>query len=351
MPTMIAPPPAPAAPVRASSSAAEVDVQLQPLDLYRAERTLVWRQIRLFLFAAAVFVLLRALTGEGLFLLVAVAVISLFCFAVHSGFLYLGARSTLKTNRVLGGPMHYAFEPGGIVLRASTFWSHTAWSNLHDKIETRYALILRTSSAQKYVIPKRCLAPGDLEQLRALARPGASGIPVPRPQAKQANRSLLTIKVRMTADDLYRGFLILLLRKSFWYAGQMAFSLILIFLLNPRWLSPIAFVVVGTVFFFYVAVALYWSSARAIRTNAVYRNELEFAFDESGMDACGPTFANHQDWCNFQSVVEDSKIFVFCPSNSQMVIVPKRCFTGPSQIEALLQLLRTQFTGKLSLKR
>lgn len=349
MPTMIALPSAPASPVRASFSAVEVDVQLQPLDLYRAERTLVWRQIRWFLFAAAIFVVLRALTSEGLFLLVAVAVIGLFCLVIHCGFIYLGARSTLKTNRVLSGPVHYTFEPGGIFLRASTFWSHTGWSNLHDTLETRHALILRTSSAQKYVVPKRCLVSGDLERLRTLARPGASSAPAPRPQAKQVN-SRLTISIRMTADDLYRGFLILLLRKSYWYAGQIAFSLFLIFALNPRWLSPIAFVVVGSIFFFYVAVALYWSSARAIRTNAVYRTELVFAFDESGLDTSGPTFSAHHEWSNFQSVIEDSKIFMLCPSNSQMVIVPKRCFTAASQVEALCQLLRTHFPGKLSLQ-
>lgn len=350
MSTVITPPSAPASPVRASLSAVEVDVQLEPLDLYRAERTLVWRHIRLFLYAATIFVLLRALTGEGLFLLVAVAVMGLFCFAIHSAFIYMGARSTLKTNRVLGGPIHYTFEPGGIFLRASTFWSHTAWSNLHDTLETRHALILRTSSAQKYVLPKRCLAPGDLERLRALAGGGASNAPAPRPQAKQVHSSRLTISIRMTADDLYRGFLILLLRKSYWYAGQIAFSLLLVFALNPRWLSPIAFVVVGSIFFFYVAVALYWSSARAIRTNAIYRNELLFAFDESGLDTFGPTFCAHHEWSNFQAVMEDSKIFTLCPSNSQMVIVPKRCFAAVSQIEALRQLLRTHFSGKLSLK-
>ena len=155
----------------------------------------------------------------------------------------------------------------------------------------------------------------------------------------------------MAADDLYRCFLTLLLRKSYWYAAQMAFSFILIFALNPRWFSPIAFVVVGSIFFFYMAIYLYCASARAIRTNVAYQHELEYAFDESGLDAGGPTFSNHHDWGNFQSVIEDSKIFLFCPSNSQMVIVPKRFFASDAQIESLRQLLRSHFAGKLSLKR
>lgn len=78
---------------------------------------------------------------------------------------------------------------------------------------------------------------------------------------------------------------------------------------------------------------------------------MDFAFDESGLDVSGPTFFTHNDWSNFQSVIEDIKTFTFCPSNSQMVVVPKRCFADGSQIEALRQLLRAHFSGNLSLKR
>lgn len=347
MPTMIAPPPAP---VRAASSVVEVDVQLQPLDLYRAERTIVWRQIRLLLLVATIYILMRALT-VGLFLLLPAAMISLFCFVAFCAFTYMSTRSTLKSNRMLSGPMHYAFEPGGMTLRGATYWGWQDWSNLHDTLETRHLFILRASSAQKNLIPKRSLAPGDLERLRALARPGLSRVPGFQPQARQVNPSGLTVRVRMTADDLYRGSLTLLLRKSYWYAAHMVFTFLLFFALNPRFLSPIAFIVAGSIFIFYFAAYLYWASARAIRTNVAYQNELEFAFDETGLSTSGLTFSNHHDWCNFQSVIEDSKIFVFCPSNSQMVIAPKRCFASDTQIEALRQLLRTHFHGKLSLKR
>lgn len=119
MPTMIAPPPAP---VRASSGALEVDVQLQPLDLYRAERTIVWRQIRLLLLVATIYILMRALT-VGLFLLLPAAMISLFCFVAFCAFMYMSTRSTLKSNRMLSGPMHYTFEPGGMTLRGATYWA------------------------------------------------------------------------------------------------------------------------------------------------------------------------------------------------------------------------------------
>lgn len=350
MPTMVAPPQTPAAPLQGSSSVVNVAVQLQPLDLYRSERAITWLQIRWFIFTGAIFVLLRALTGEGIFLLVTVAVTGSFCFAVFSVLTYMAARSTLKTSRTLNGTTHYSFDASGLLFRGSTYWGRTAWSNLHETLETSHALILRTSTSTKYIIPKRCLATGDLERLRALARPGASGDLSLQGRPKQSPSAGLTIRVRLAADDLYRGFITLLLRKSFWYAAQMAFAFLLIFALHPTWLSPIAFIVVGSVFFFYIAVYLYWASARAIRTNVAYQNELEFAFDESGLDTSGPTFRNHHEWSNFRSITEDSRIFLFCPSSSQMVVVPKRFFDG-SQIEALRQLLRARFTGKLSLKR
>jgi len=349
MPTMIAPPPA-AASIRAASSAVEVDVQLQPLDLYRTERVIVWRQIRLLLLVSTIYVLMRALT-VGLFILLPAAMISLFCFVAFCAFMYMSTRSTLKTNRMLSGPLHYTFESGGMTLRGSTYWGWQDWSNLHDTLETRRLFVLRASSAQKNVIPKRCLAPGDLERLRALARPGVPGISGARPQAEPIHSSRLTIRIRMKADDLYRGALTLLLRKAHWYAAHIVFTFLLFFALNPRFLSPIAFIVAGSILVFYFAAYIYWASARAIRTNAAYRNELELSFDESGIEACGPTLINRHNWSNFQSVIEDSKMFMFCPSNSQMLLAPKRFFANDTQIETLRQLLRTHFTGKLSLKR
>jgi len=345
---MVAPPPAP---VRPASSAVEVDVQLQPIDLYRAERTIVWRQLRLILIVGTFSVVLRVLAGAGVSLLISVATVGSFCFAALNAFMYMAARSTLKTNRMLSGPLHYSFEPAGIIMRGSTYWGWQDWSNLHDTLETPQLFILRASTSQRNVIPKRCLAPGDLERLRALARPDASGIPGARPEAREASPSRFTIRVRMTADDLYRGFVTLLLRKSYWYAAQMVFAFLLIFALHPTWLTPTTFIVVGSIYVFYIAAFTYWSSARAIRTNAAYRNELQFSFDESGLEASGPTMINRHNWCNFQSALEDSKMFLFCPSNSQILVVPKRFFANHTQIETLRQLLRAHFTGKLSLKR
>jgi hypothetical protein len=199
------------------------------------------------------------------------------------------------------------------------------------------------------VIPKRYLLGGDLEKVRAVARKSPP-IPLTSRATRASNPGALFATVRMEAEDIYQGLLILLLRKSYWYAAQIAFSFVVIFAFNPRFLSPLVFVAVGSLFFFYVAISLYRSSSRAIRTNAAYQSAIAYTFDPSGLEGAGATHAFHHDWCNFQSVIESSKIFVFCPSNAQMIIVPKRSFADPAQINELRQLLRTHCQSKLSLK-
>jgi hypothetical protein len=347
MPTTLALPDEARAPTK--SAIVDIDVQLTALDMYRAERTIVWRRVRWMIMLSVAWVLLLSFIGKSVFLVIVVAFLGLFCFAVHSGFMYMGARSMLRTNRVLRGTIHYSFEPRCLRSRGETFWSIQDWSNLHDVLETRHLLILRTSSAQKVVIPKRRLLGGDLEKVRAVARKSPPTPLTPNP-TRASSPGALTATVHMETDDLYQGFLIMLLRKSYWYAAQMAFSFALIFAFNPRFLSPLAFVAVGSIFFFYLAISLYRSSGRAIRTNTAYQSAIIYTFYPSGLEGAGPTHATHHDWCNFQSVIESSKIFVFCPSNAQMIIVPKRSFADATQITALRQLLRTHCQGKLSLK-
>jgi hypothetical protein len=336
---------------RATPGIVEINARLTPLDLYRATRAVVWRQVRGLAILALAIVSLRVYLGGGLPLLIVSALFLLFCFVVHSGFIYMGARSTLRTSRVLGGTIHYSFEPTGLRSRGETFWSSQDWSTLHEVLETSKLLILRSSSAQKIVIPKRFFRGGDLEKVRVVARKSPHATPPPVLTTQPPTAGRLTASVRMETDDLYQGFLILLMRKSYWYAAQLAFSFVLFFAVNPNFLSPIQFVGMGSIFTLFVAISLYRESGKAIRTNVAYQSAIAYTFDSSGLEYRASNSACHHDWCNFQSVVEGSKIFVFCPSNAQMIIVPKRSFADAGQIIGLRELLRTHFRGKLSLKR
>jgi len=339
-----------ATPDKTSISIVEFNVQLQTGDLYRAERTILWRQMRLFLGLALGLVLLLTIVAASLLLVARIGLISLVCLAIYSALMYFAARSTLRTNRVLGAPMKYTLTAGGMATSTPTFRNQQSWENLHEVIETSRLLILRSSSAQKSVIPKRCLTQGQLEAIRALAKPRATGSVGMQEKPPITSSALLTTKVRITAEDLYWGFVTLLLRKSFWYAGQLGFSFGLIFLLHPEFISPVAFVAIGAMFFLYLAIALHRASARAVRTNVAYRSEIDYAFCESGLEASGPTFFYHHDWANFQAVMETSKMFLFCPSNSQMLVIPKRDLSDISNVQALREILKSCYHGKLSLK-
>jgi hypothetical protein len=337
--------------VPANSTVVEIDVQLTPLDMYRASRATAWRQVRRMILLVWPATLLISLLRGGLFLFILVSLVSLFSFAVHSLLMYMGARSTLRTSRVLRGVIHYSFEPHCLRSRGQTFWTIQDWSNLYEVLETRHLLILRSSSAQKVVIPKRYLLGGTLEKVRAIARKSPATPLASNPQSSAAASSaILTATVLMQTEDLYQGFFILLLRKSYWYAIQLAFPLFLIYALNPQFLSPLSFVAVGSIFCFYMAISIYRASGKAIRTNVAYQSAITYAFGASGLDGAGLTHAFHHDWGNFQAVIEGSKIFVFCPSSAQMVIVPKRSFAAPARIIELRQLLKTHYQGKLSLK-
>jgi hypothetical protein len=335
--------------VRVTPGNVEIDVRLTPLDLYRATRAVVWRQVRWLTILALAIVSLRVFLGGGVPLLIISALFLLFCFVVHSGFLYMGARSTLRTSQVLGGTIHYSFEPTCLRSRGETFWSSQDWSTLYEVLETSKLLILRSSSAQKVVIPKRFFRGGDLEKVRAVARKSPHAMPPPL-AIHPPSPGRLTASVRMETDDLYQGFLILLMRKSHWYAAQMGFSILLFFLVNPQFLTSIQFVGIGFIFILFIAISLYRAAGKAIQTNVAYQSAIAYTFDSSGLEYRASNAACHHDWCNFQSVIEGSKIFVFCPSNATMVIVPKRSFADASQVIALRELLRTHFHGKLSLK-
>ncbi|MGB7845924.1 MAG: YcxB family protein [Candidatus Acidiferrum sp.] len=160
----------------------------------------------------------------------------------------------------------------------------------------------------------------------------------------------ITATVKMEAEDIYRGFIAALTRKAGWYSAQIVFVFVFLFLVNPQFLSPVKFIVVGLILILYLAIYIYWISSKSIKTNQAYRDPIEYSFQPSGLEATGPSSFFHHDWCNFISVNEDSRMFIFYPSDAQFLVVPKRSFADSLQIDALRNLLRTSYPGKLKLK-
>jgi hypothetical protein len=157
------PAPAPCAPL-------SFTIQLTAADLFRSEMSIIWRKARPhLLFWTAVIFLLSCLYRSALLMVSFLFFQSLY-LGLMAGFSYLGARSTLHTNKALKGPIHYGLDNNSVSMRAETFWGHTDWCNIYEVIETRHSVLIRPSSMQKYVLPKRFFKPEDLQRLRALVQ-------------------------------------------------------------------------------------------------------------------------------------------------------------------------------------
>jgi hypothetical protein len=157
--------------------------------------------------------------------------------------------------------------------------------------------------------------------------------------------------VRLTAEDLYRGYVTLVLRRSPWNLAMVLFGLGVTVAVNPWVRGPVSFVAAGGAFLFCMAVFVYWSAQRGLSTNRAYRHHVHYSFGEQGVDASAPTFSFHHDWCNFHAVVEDGRAILLCPSSSQLTVLPKRCLPDAAQLEALRMLLRAHVAGRVSLRR
>jgi hypothetical protein len=161
--------------------------------------------------------------------------------------------------------------------------------------------------------------------------------------------SRVEVEVRITPEDMYRGTITVLFRKSPWHLAQVLFPIVLVLMLNPL-AGPISLVVVGFVLILFMAVLIYFSASSGVRTNKAYQQGVRYSFADSGMDVSGATFFFHHDWCNFHAALENSHAILLCPSSSQMNVLPKRCFTSPSQLDSLRALIRSRVTNKVHLR-
>jgi len=155
------------------------------------------------------------------------------------------------------------------------------------------------------------------------------------------------VEVRISAEDMYRGAITVLFRKSPWYLAQVLFPLVLVLAVNPH-AGPVFFAA-GSVVIVFLAVSIYFNASSGVRTNKAYQGGVRYSFGDGGMDVSGATFFFHHDWCNFHAALENGHAILLCPSNSEMNIIPKRCFCSPSQLDSLRRLVRSRVTNKVNL--
>jgi hypothetical protein len=157
------------------------------------------------------------------------------------------------------------------------------------------------------------------------------------------------VDVRITPEDMYRSVITVLAKKAPWYSAQLLLPIVLILALSP-YAGPTFLVLEGSIVMLVMAVLIYLSASKGVRTNKIYEEGVHYSFGDSGVDINGPTFFFHYDWSNFHTVMENSHAILLCPSKSQVSVIPKRCFASPSHLDSMRALIRSKFTGKVHLR-
>jgi len=153
----------------------DIDVDLTFADSLRAGYQVFARRARVL-----ILLYFATVVGAGLFLvlnssgadaggqwavpLIGSAVGSLLLPAAVVALIYWSARSSFQQRS--HQDMHFHFYPDGIGIRAHRHPGWLAWENVGRALETRGAFLLFSSPQEYFLIPKRCLEGGHVDQLR-----------------------------------------------------------------------------------------------------------------------------------------------------------------------------------------
>ena len=101
-----------------------------------------------------------------------------------------------------------------------------------------------------------------------------------------------------------------------------------------------------------ILVGFYISPARVrlmMRYAPTIRDVRRYTFSERGVRFDSELMSCDCRWGAFFTILESRKSFLLYQSPQSGMIVPKRCFASPQEIDQLRSLIRKHFTGKLKL--
>jgi len=95
-------------------------------------------------------------------------------------------------------------------------------------------------------------------------------------------------------------------------------------------------------------------SAPRIRARLLFESPLakeprQYSISSSGISLMSELSAAEYKWGAFVQIVETKALFCFFQSHLYALIVPKRCFSGATDVPRLREMLQTHFRGKVSL--
>jgi hypothetical protein len=163
------------------------------------------------------------------------------------------------------------------------------------------------------------------------------------------------ITLTVTAGDVYRASVALTWKRMVRLLLILSALAVLLFVLGrgdpSSGMNSSAAIV--TIVALLLAPLYFWTNysraSRAVKESRVYRNPLTYVFTEKGMSVVGPTFRAESDWSNVSSVVETRSALILSPSVVSMTVLPKRCFSNPSAVATLREIIRGSVSAKMKL--
>ena len=167
----------------------------------------------------------------------------------------------------------------------------------------------------------------------------------------------IRVTFRLTVRELYSVYFHTLLRLwllipiAICMFGILALSALSDFTGRTNYLRPaIIFVAVAAFVVCLVFVFPYFLARNALRSSALSKGDLHYMFTDTGAESTTPASQGRIEWHGFYRAVELNDFFLLYMSSRVFNVIPKRAFSGPDQIEAFRELLRSKIKGKVKLR-
>jgi hypothetical protein len=88
------------------------------------------------------------------------------------------------------------------------------------------------------------------------------------------------------------------------------------------------------------AIGVHFAAKRHFYSNRALQQRIRYRFTPESLEATAPDSSGRTAWANIREFYETNHSFLLFLSNVQVYTIPKRCFSGPAQIEMFRGLIQ-----------
>lgn len=159
----------------------------------------------------------------------------------------------------------------------------------------------------------------------------------PKPVASSTNANvIIKFQTKINLPE-YRQLLFLISYSNsvFIYLHIIAIGMFFFVLLNGKgeWFGYF-----GIIFVLYLAIAIYRNANSNFKTTKTLHETLSYEFNLEGVTVIGQTFNSTIQWNSFHKVREFKKWFLLYTNKQIAMLIPKRAFNSPSEMESFRAL-------------